>query len=214
MKLDTRDKQRLQWGVMILIGGTAVLYACIQLMILPLQHAREDGMNRLAKYQERIDRATLDLRGMTGIRAEVDRLREAVKTTTNQYVLRPVLGSTIVTVQNFIEPIAQECGLQLNACVERSRMEMPVNTKDAVQTIDRYLTEVTAIGPYATVRDFVVALEKTNAYLCVTEVEILGQADVRKHKVRVCMEWPVEGQPKAAPAPVREKAAPQTEEDL
>lgn len=214
MKLDARDKQRLQWGVMILIGGVAVMYACIQLMILPLRHAREDGMNRLAKYQERIDRATTDLRGMAGIRADVIKLQEAVNTATNLYVLRPVLGSTIVTVQNFIEPIAQECGLQLDACAERSRMEMPVNTKDAVQTIDRYLTEIAAIGSYAAVRDFVVALEKTNDYLCVTEVEILGQADVRRHKVRVCMEWPVAGQPKAAPAPVREKAAPRTEEAL
>ena len=213
MKLDARDKLRLQWGVTILIGGAAVLYACTQLMILPLRHARVEGMNRLAKYQERIDRATIELRGVDGIRAEVSRLRADVDTATNLFLLRPVLGSTLVTVQNFVEPIAQECGLQIDSCAERGRNEMPVNMKDAVQTIQRYLTEVTATGPYAAAREFVAALEKTNAYVCVTDVEVVGQAgDVCKHKIRICMEWPVAGQQKA-PAPVHDKAASPTEDD-
>jgi hypothetical protein len=48
VKLDARDKQRLQWGVMILIGGVAVMYACTQLVIFPLRHTREEGMNRMS----------------------------------------------------------------------------------------------------------------------------------------------------------------------
>ncbi len=213
MKLDARDKLRLQWGVTILIGGAAVLYACTQLMILPLRHAREAGATRLAKYQDRIERAAIDLQGMDGIRAEVSRLRREVDTATNLFLLRPVLGSMIVPAQNFVEPIAQECGLQIDSCAERSRNAIPVNMKDAVQTIERYLTELTASGPYAAVWDFIAMMEKTNAYVCVTDVEIFGQSgDVSKHKIRICMEWPVAGQHKA-PAPVREKAASPTEDD-
>ncbi|MFZ4394264.1 MAG: hypothetical protein ACOYOU_01400 [Kiritimatiellia bacterium] len=214
MKLLARDKQRLQWAVTAVIGGAAVLYACTHLFIRPLRQAKVEGLNQLAKYQERIDQATGDLRSLASIRAEVGTLQEAVATATNLYVLRPVLGSTLVTVQNFIDPIAQECGLQIDSCAERGRMEVPVNMKDAVVTIERYLTEITATGPYTAVRAFVMALEKTNSYVCVTDVEIIGQpGDVLKHKARICVEWPVFGQPRA-PAPVRPGAASRTEDEL
>ena len=208
MKLSAHDRQRLQWGLAVLIGGTAVLYAYIHLMIVPLMQVRVEGLNRLAEYQEQIDKATLDLRSLEAVKAEVATLQAGLAVITNRFVICPVLGSTLVTVQSIVEPIAQECGLRIESCVERGRMEAPVNKKDAGFVIDRYLVELTGSGEYAAVRDFVQTLEQTNAYVCVTDVEILGRGeDAMRHKARICMEWPVFGEHKAAEAaPARARA--------
>ena len=201
-----RDQQRLMWGAAALIGGLAVLYAYIHLLVLPLVQQRVDGLNRLADYQEKCDKATLELRSLNTVTAEVAKLQADLTVITNRFVVRPVLGSTLVSVQSVVEPMAQACGLQVDSCVERGRMESPVNTKDASFVIDRYLMELTGIGEYAVVRDFVQAVEQTNRYVCVTDVEVYGRAeDAMKHKVRICMEWPVfsarKGEPAAAVAP-------------
>ena len=202
MKLSARDKQRLQWGVLAVIGGAAVLYAYIHLLVGPLRQDRVDGLNQLADSQDQIDQAVVDLRGLDSAKAEVAKLQAALAVATNRFVIRPVLGSTLVSVQSLVEPIAQACGLQMESCVERGRMEVPVSKKDAGFVIERYQMEVTAGGDYAAVRDFVQALEKNNEYVCITDVEILPRADnTLKHKARICMEWPVFGEHKVEAAP-------------
>lgn len=217
MKLSARDRQRLQWVLAVIVGGGAVLYAVFQLVIQPLKQARIDGLRRLQEYSDRIDKATLDLRGMQAARDEHARLVAALDVATNRFVLRPVLGSMLVSVQNVVEPIAASCGLQIEekSFQERGQNELPVNKKDAGMTIERYQMEVSMIGSFAGVRDFISTIEKTNEYVCVTDVEILGRPeDVTRHKVRVCMEWPVFGAPKPAEAPAApaRRAGGRTEE--
>lgn len=195
MKLSARDKQRLQWALAVFVGSAGVLYACIHLLIRPLMQVRAEGLTALDDYQQRSSKATADLRGLPAIRAEVARLQAELAVATNLFVVRPVLGSTLVSVQGVVEPIARACDLQIESCVERGRMDVPVSRKDAVFVVDRYLVELSAVGSYASVRDFIQALEQTNEYVCVTDAEIIGLAgDAFRHKVRICMEWPVFGE--------------------
>jgi len=195
VKLSARDKQRLQWALAVFVGSAGVLYACIHLLIRPLMQVRAEGLTTLNDYQQRISKATTDLRGLPATRAEVAKLHAELAIVTNRFVMRPVLGSTLVSVQGVVEPIARACDLQLESCVERGRMDVPVSRKDAVFVIDRYLVEISAVGSFAAVRDFVQALEQTNEFVCVTDAEIIGLAgDVFRHKVRICMEWPVFGE--------------------
>jgi len=198
VKLSAHGKQRLFLGLAILIGGAAILYAYINLLILPLRQTRIEGMNILAENQDKIDKAKNVLQTLASVKADVGRLQEDLAVATNQFIIRPVLGSTLVTVQNAIEPIAQKCGLQVDSCVERGRMEIPGTYTAAGFVVQRYLVELTAVGAYATVRDFVQTLEQSNACVCVTDLDVTGRAeDVVKHKVRICMEWPVFSERKA-----------------
>ncbi len=195
MKLSERDKRRFLWALLIVLGVAAVLYSSINLFILPLRQSKVSALGRLDKLHEQIMQAEADLHGLDAIRAEVGRLQAGLEGSTNHFVLRPLLaGNLLVPLQNLVEPMAKASGVQIDAWSERGRMEMPVNKKDATMTIDRYQVELALTGPYAAVREFVLALERTNAYVCVTELEILGQAaDVQKHKIRLGMEWPVFG---------------------
>lgn len=208
MTLSLRDKQRTKWALLVLVGGASVLYAVLHLLIRPLMQSRVEALNKLAECQERIDRASADLHNAAGVQAEVARLRDALSVATNRYVIQPILGSTLVTVQNVVEPMAAACGLQIDSFVERGRNEVPVNKKDAVMTIERYLMEISAVGSYASARGFLQEVEKTNIYVCVTDVEILGRnEDPARHRIRICMEWPVFGPNKAPESPVRSRPA-------
>ena len=214
MKLSTRDKQRLQWGGLILVCGTAILYAYINVLIIPFIDSRAEGKKQLEECTAKIAEATNALCKLSAVSNEVARLQAEISVATNQFVIRPVLGSTLVSVQRVIEPMALACGLQLESCVELGRMDVPVNKKDAGFVIDRDLVALTAIGSYDAVRDFVQTLEETHEYVCVTEVEVVGRGEnVQKHKLRICTEWPVWGERKADAASANGRAAAAAEED-
>jgi hypothetical protein len=193
------------WVLLGLLSVVAISYGSVTLLIQPLRQAKVTALGVLATYQEQNDKAELDLRGLDDTRAEVERLRGVLAGTTNQYVLRPLPGGNLLDpLKDMVEPMAKEYGLVIDSWSERGRMEMPVNKKDAIMTIDRYQTEMAMTGPYAAVCAFVSALERTNSYVCVTELEILGQAsDVQQHKIRLGMEWPVFGVQPTAVAPAR-----------
>ena len=198
MKLSARDKQRLQWGLMALGGGAGLLYAFVQLLIFPLMQVRVEEKAKLEDYQGRIDKARVAQRELAGDSNEVVRLQAYLAVATNRYVVIPVLGSTLVSVQNIVEPIAAACDLQIESYAERGRNELPLKSKDVGVIIERYLMEINVVGSYAAVRDFLQAVETTNACVCVTDVEIVGRSDDPfRHKTRICMEWPVFGERKA-----------------
>jgi hypothetical protein len=202
VKLTERDKRRAQWAVLSMLAVAGVIYGSINLFIRPLRQSRTTAMNKMAALQEQIDQAELDLKDLESIQAEVDRLQAGLAATTNRYVLRPLLaGNLLDPLQNLVEPMAREHGIKIDSWSERGRTETPVNKKDATMLIDRYQIELSMTAPYAMVRDFVLALERTNSYVCVTDLELIGQAaDVQRHKVRMGMEWPVFGVPVAQEA--------------
>jgi len=209
VKLSARDKQRLSRALMKLIGGAAVLYASINLLILPLIQVRGTEMNKRGYFLEKIDTATHDLRDLAADKAEVAKLQAELDVATNRFVVRPVLGSTLVSVQNIVDPIAAACGLQIESYAEHGRTELPVDAKNAGIVIERYLVEVAVAGSYASVRDFVQAVETANEYVCVTEIEIVGRVESpAKHRIRISMEWPVFGvrKPVEPPPPVHRRA--------
>lgn len=211
MKLSARDRQRVRWCLTTLVGVAAVLYACINLLISPLRQVQIAEQNKLAFYNEQLDTARDGLRDLAADSNEVVKLQSELDVATNRFVVRPVLGSTLVSVQGIVEPIAAACGLQIESFAEHGRNEMPLSAKAAGVIIERYLMEVAVVGSYAAVRDFLQAVETTNAYVCVTEVEILGRGEnPAKHRARICMEWPVFGVRKgkaAEPPPAHNRAA-------
>jgi hypothetical protein len=202
VKLSPRDKQRLQWALAILVGGGALVYVFVIQLILPLTHSKVQNLALLAKYKDDGLRDMKDLRSLTRDKEECAKLWRELNTITNRFVIRPVLGSTKVTVQSIVEPLAAECGLVLESVDERGQSEVPVNKKAAPLTMDRYLLEISAVGSFAAARDFVTAIEKTNEFVCVSDVEISGREGTPdKHKVRICMEWPVVGEVKVVEPP-------------
>ena len=209
MKLTTSNKHLLQRS--LTVGGIVIgtLYACFHLLVNPLRQVQVQELGRLQNCTEKIELASKSLRDLPAVSNEVARLRAELDVSTNRFVIRPVLGSTLVNVQGLVEPIAATCGLQLDSWTERGRNAIPLDAKDEGIVQERYLVEIGVSGSYAAVRDFLQALEKANAYVCVTEVEILGRAENPAiHRARICMEWPVFGERKEEPAPAKKPGAP------
>lgn len=197
MKLSVRDRLRLQWTAGVVIGGAAVLYAYVHLLISPLIVSRDQGNSDLALLQEKLDQAQSDLHDADITARELSRLQGKLDQATNRFMLRPILGSMAMSAQAILDPIAQRCNLQLEPCNERGRIEIPGQKKDAGLSFDRYAVEIVTRGSFRDVREFVVALERSNPYLCISDLEIVGMPeDPLQHKVTICMEWPVFGERK------------------
>lgn len=208
MKLSTHNKQLLQRGLAMtgIVGG--VLYACFHLLVNPMRQVYGQELRQLETCTDKIKGAQIGLRDLAVVSNEVFRLQAELGVATNRFVLRPVLGSTLVNVQGIVEPIAAACGLQIDSWAERGRTAIPVEAKDAGVVLERYALEIGASGSYAAVRDFLQALEKANPYVCVTEVEILGRPENPAiHRIRIGTEWPVFGERKETP-PGNKPAAP------
>ncbi len=208
MNISARNKQLLQRGLTmtIIVGGA--LYSCFRLLINPMLQVHAQELSQLQSCTDKIKGAQVGLRDLAVVSNEVFRLQAELGVATNRFVIRPVLGSTLVNVQGFVEPIAAACGLQIESWTERGRTAIPVEAKEAGIVLERYALEIGASGSYAAVRDFLQALEKANPYVCVTEIDMQGRPENPAiHRVRICAEWPVFGERKETP-PENKPAAP------
>lgn len=202
MKLSARDRQRLQWAVLGLLGGGGVLYAYVNLLVLPCIQAKADGKKQLEVLGDEISSAKLDLAKRAVVVAEYEKLRQDLAVATNRFVLRPVLGSLLESVQKIVLPLAAQTGVEIENCVERGRMEIPgAGKKEPALVFERYAMEVAVVGSYANIRDFIAAVEQTNEYVCVTDIDIQGRVESpRRHRASIRMEWPVFSERKPDPA--------------
>jgi len=192
MKLSGHDKKRLRWGVGILLGGAGLLYAYVHLVLTPLVVARDANRNEDDTLRAEIEQSRVDFCDATTLRQEAATVQEAYTTDTNLFVLRPVLGSLLMGAQRLLEPVAQDCGLQMDPCVEKGRFEIPPRRGDGEKRFERYAMDVTLQGSYRALADFIRTLERTNAFLCVSDIDIQGRPEnPLRHKATIRIEWPV-----------------------
>jgi len=192
MKLSAHDKQRLRWLAAGVAGVAGVLYAYVQLLILPLMTVRDANRGECALLREQSEQARVDLLDAAATRRDYAALQQELDVATNGCVLRPVLGSLLMSAQRLLEPVAQDNGLQVDTCVEKGRVELPTGKSDKDRVFERYAMEITVQGPYQGVTGFLNALERTNAYLCVTDLDIQGRPEnPLRHKTTLRLEWPV-----------------------
>lgn len=192
MKLSAHDKQRLRWSAGIAAGLAGVLYAYFQLLIRPMVQVRDADREESTFLRAQSDQARIDLREAAATRRDVAVLQQELELATNRFVLRPVLGSLLMSAQRLLEPLALDNDLQIDSCVEKGRVELPAGRSDKERVFERYAMEVTVQGSYHGVVGFLMALERTNTYVCVSDIDIQGRPEnPLRHKTTIRMEWPV-----------------------
>jgi hypothetical protein len=176
-----------------------VLYAYFHYFVQPVRNGCEQDLAKIQALQEKIDHAEINLRGADSVVKEHTILRDELSLATNRFVIRPVLGSFLESARNLLEPIARQSEAQIEMCSERGRLEIPGNKKDGIANFDRYAVDVTIVGTYRAIREFVIAVERSNPYACVTDIDIQRRMDmVTHHKAIIRIEWPVFAEPTVA----------------
>lgn len=200
MKLTPQDKRFLMQAAAAVVGGAAVIYAGVHLIFRPLLTSRAADCRDLEVLQDRINEAETALRDEQTPRGEHRKLQADLEAATNNFVLRPVLGSLLMEVQNQLDPVAQRCQVQMDPCVERGRMEIPGQKQDKGLFFERYVMDVSLKGSYAALRSFVDEIERMNPYVCVAEIAIQGRRETPSvHHARFTLEWAVSGDKGAKP---------------
>lgn len=198
MNLSARNRKRLM-GFMIFACVGVVLYSYVVFFVQPLRKAYTDDDAKSKELQEQNDKAEKDLRSAANVEKEYKALREELIVATNRFVLRPVLGSLLISAQNVVDPIARKSEVHVESYSEQGQSPIPGNKKDGQINFDRYALDVTLVGTYRAIREFVIAMEQSNPYVCVTEIDIHRREDiVTHHPARIQIEWPVFSETKAA----------------
>lgn len=198
MNISPRNRKRLIWLMTLACIGE-ILYAYMHYFVQPVRNGCEQDLDKIQALQEKIDHAENNLHGADSVVKEHTVLRDELGLATNRFVIRPVLGSLLESVRNLLEPIARQSGAQIEICSERGRLEIPGNKKDGIVNFDRYAVDVTLVGTYRAIREFVTAVEHSNPYACVTDIDIQRRVDmVTHHKAIIRIEWPVFAEPTIA----------------
>jgi hypothetical protein len=199
------QKKRALIVTSALAGGGGLLFAYYYFVLAPLLAVSTQDAAAAATFRDQTGRARFDLRVAPAIQQECATLIKTLDTETNFFVLRPVLGSLLMGAQRIVEPLARECDLQFNGCDEVERTELPLRKSNGKRLFDRYVVEVSLEGSYVAVARFLDALERKNPYVCVNRLVIQGNAEnPLRHKIALCLEWPVDvAEGRAAPPPIK-----------
>lgn len=204
MKLPTDKKERVKILGLILIGAGAVLYAVVQLVVLPMIESHKATLEVLAAKRETLDTMNRALQQEDRRQKEHRDVVAQIDGFTRKSILQPKLGSYLIVVREKLEYLAAKYGIQIDPPFEVGRAEIPGRNKDgSKRALSTYGIRVVARGGYGDLTRFFAELEKENTMLCITDFEIVGrEATPEVHQIGCAIQWPIWGEPeKPEPGP-------------
>lgn len=197
MKLPVNKKDRIQVFVLIGIGVVAVLYAVVQLAVLPFLASKQKLRDSLQTKKAKLEKAGRELNYAPSIKTEFDSVTGELDRIIANHVLRPILGSYLVGVTETLEGMARSCDIKVDEIQEIGVREPPrTGKKDtAARAFKSYAVQLSAKISYEQAATLIRKLEEMNPYVCVSELRITGQPDnPEQHRVTVRIEWPIEAE--------------------
>ena len=192
MKLPENKNERIKILAMIGIGVIAVIYAIVQLLILPVLASHNKNKHTLENKKATQETMKLELRKVTRTQSEFDAVGIQVQAL-SAYLVQPVLGAFLIGIQSEMDRLANGAKLQLNPASEIGFSEIPGKNKDgSKRSIKSYGTRLTGSGGYTQLLAIVRQLEENNPLLCISELTIYAQPLLpESHLISFSIEWPV-----------------------
>ncbi len=192
MKLPKERKERIQVLVLVVIGLAALVFAVVSLAINPLLARQRRNAKNADLIMENLAKADREVHGMVLLGNEYRRLQFEINAAESNDIVKPVLGSYLLSVRDGIEQTARRTDVKLTGIQEIGLQVLPIAAGAPNRTFRSYGIQVIGAAGYAQVRNFLAALEASNPYLSITEIVINGHADdPRVHGLSVRIEWPV-----------------------
>lgn len=195
MNLPEDKSERAKVLVLIAIGAAAVVYAIVQLGIMPMIKAQKQGAARIIELQEALGLADLDIEQMKRDKERNKQTVQQIVDISEAHFLRPSLGANYsLSATGIIEKHAQLAGIQLDFVREVGISEIPNPPLQTTErTLKAYTTRVTMQCGFHALSKFLEGLESDNPYLCVVGLNIAGQPakDPENHVIVLEVQWPV-----------------------
>jgi hypothetical protein len=196
MKLPEGRKERIQTIVLVAIGATAVVYAVIQLGIVPLFESRRRTAEQLQQLVEKLNKAGVELKYAPSTRRDFERVVSDVGMITSNHVVHPVLGSYLLAVRETLDTAARRAEFRVGSVRDLGIREFPGKNRDGSEhTFKAYSVEMSGLGGYHQLLNLIRILEEQNPYLSVTEINVAGRLeDPEQHRMSVRIEWPTKAE--------------------
>ncbi len=213
MKLPTNSRERAQALTLLGLGALAVLYAVVQLGIMPVLRSNREARVLLQNLREKTRKARIELATQHETRMQHDQITAEIEALSEQFVLKPVLGSYDLGAREMIENAVKDTGFQVASLVETSFQEMPPKKTQTPYAFRGYGMQVRGTASYHDLILVLRRIETRNPFLTITELTISPQAeDPERHRVAFQVVWPVRAEAAAvrlppAAAPVTSRAA-------
>jgi hypothetical protein len=191
MKLPTDKKERMKVFLMIGIGVALVLFVGIFYGIAPILKSRSDTKAKIVELRAQLDQAVKETKQS---QPDIAKSRETLlklKTTSEKYLLRPILNSYVLPAQDVIETETKKLALKATV-TEVSLGEIPGRRSTKTKA---YTAHVSLECGYNQLVKLVRQIEAVNPYFCITAISITGQParDPRRHSVTFDVQWPTWG---------------------
>jgi len=188
-------KERVQVLALIamwVVGGLLALYFYV---LGPFLKKRGQSEDELSTIEANIQKARQAMQGESKLRAEYEEAMDQLRATMTDIVVSP--DSPLSWVTEKVYAVARGVGVDVRSI---NPVRLPDSAWEALVKAGRYLrpygVQITLEASYAQVLDLIEAFERSNPFLCVNGVTIIGQdQNVTRHLVTLVVEWPMWGRP-------------------
>jgi hypothetical protein len=195
MKLPEDPKERIKILALIGIGAVAVIYMAIALVIKPLFGAEARYRKEIAEVNESLMASQRDMNHMLREREGNVRSLEAITDISDRrrLILHPRLGNYELGAREFLESIAVQAGVTMEAIREIGVTQMPQSPDlKNEKSLKFYTLRVDLEAGLHDLMRMLVALENANPYIGLSSLTINTRPeDPGKHQIDVELQWPV-----------------------
>lgn len=194
MKLPETQRERMMWYGGAAVAVVLVVVAGVFWGILPALDARRELESSLIKQRDNLKKAKRELDYLPGMEANLKDIKTQLDAIRTQNILRPTLGSYLMSVTEQLEAIAKDCGVKVENVRELGQSELLQDKKKtSLKTFKIFAVQFNGEGSYGAIGRFLAQIEKQNPFLTVASLDITGQTDnPMAHRVAIRLEWPIE----------------------
>jgi hypothetical protein len=196
MKLPESKRDRVLLLALAAIVAALVAYVGWLVVWVPMRRARTRDMANLGDLAEKITRAERELRLAPSFARKYADAQAEMGTLVSNRLLRPILGSYQLSLQERLVPIIRGSGFQFTTVTPLGNQPLPA--RNSTGTFACYTAEITGTGSFDMISRLIEAILTANPYITVTEIIIQGQGreNPEAHRVSIRIEWPVLSQDK------------------
>ncbi len=182
----------------------AALLFCAGLWFLRIRSDLDQlnqARNRLEKDRETVETMKREVARSPELERDAVVLQADLYAVTNVHLLTPLLNSYAMRAKELLAEAFGASGFSITDVRERYRIPLPVENWSSDLFFMRVGVEVTGVGSFQEVAEFVAQTETSLPYASVAGLTISQQrTSPLRHRAVVLLEWPAQG-PKPLPPP-------------
>jgi hypothetical protein len=192
-QLPEDPKQRTIW--LTVIGAAAVLIVILVVVfgIMPMVDQKKKFSQDITDLDKKLKEANTKIEKMKRDTKDNAEVLAELKTLSDKYLLKSELGNSLPVARDILVKHAKEVDVPLDPLqdIRQLSLESIPYPGGKVPVCKIFTARVTLKCGFHDVMRFIRALEKSNPYLCISGLTIMGQkGDPYKHQITFEIQWP------------------------